>query len=65
MVFLTLGDQITLSASQLAEGLKEKGILVGVTSERRFRLVTHYMIDDAGVNSALSAFKEVIQASMI
>jgi threonine aldolase len=65
MVFLTLGDQIALSASQLAEGLKEKGILVGVTSERRFRLVTHYMIDDTGVNSALSAFKEVIQASMI
>ena len=65
MVFLTLGDRIKVSASEVAERLKQRGILVGVTAKSRFRLVTHYMIDDAGVNSTISAFNEVIQSSMI
>lgn len=65
MVFLTLGDQVALSASEAAGRLKEMGLLVGVTAERRFRLVTHYMIDDAGVDQAIEVFKKVIQASMI
>ncbi len=65
MVFLTLGDQVALSASEAAGRLKEMGLLVGVTAERRFRLVTHYMIDDAGVDRAIEVFKKVFQASMI
>jgi len=65
MVFLTLGDQVALSAPEAAGRLKEMGLLVGVTAERRFRLVTHYMIDDAGVDQAIEVFKKVIQASMI
>jgi threonine aldolase len=65
MVFLTLGDQVALSASEAAGRLKEMGLLVGVTAERRFRLVTHYMIDDAGVDQSIEVFKKVIQASMI
>jgi hypothetical protein len=28
--------------------------------ERRFRLVTHYWIDDAAVEKALQAFQEVV-----
>jgi acetylornithine/succinyldiaminopimelate/putrescine aminotransferase len=54
-----------LSASEAAGRLKEMGLLVGVTAERRFRLVTHYMIDDAGVDQSIEVFKKVIQASMI
>jgi len=65
MVFLTLGDQIKAPASEVAERLKQRGILVGVTAKSRLRLVIHYMIDDAGVDSAISAFREVIQSSMI
>lgn len=65
MVFLTLGDQVALSASEAAGRLKEMGLLVGVTAERSFRLVTHYMIDDAGVDQSIEVFKKVIQASMI
>ena len=65
MVFLTLDDQISSSASQIAEGLKAQGLLVGVTAERRFRLVTHYMISDSDVESAVEIFKKVVHNSMI
>jgi threonine aldolase len=59
MVFLSLSDHIKLSAAQVAEQLKVLGIMVGVSAPRRFRLVTHYMIDDSGINSAINAFREV------
>jgi hypothetical protein len=38
---------------------------VGVVGQRRFRLVTHYWIDDAGVERAVGAFEEALKASMI
>lgn len=65
MVYITLGDQVKQSAAQIAGRLKELGILVGVSAQRRFRLVTHYMIDDSGIKSAINAFKEVFGYSMI
>ena len=65
MVFLTLTDKIPLSAGEVAQRLMQRGVRVGVVSGRRFRLVTHYMIDDAGVVHATEAFREVIEESMI
>lgn len=65
MVFLTLGDQVHLSASEMAGRLKDQGLLVGVSAERRFRLVTHYMIGDSEVDSAIKIFRNVLQDSMI
>jgi threonine aldolase len=65
MVFINLDEQVPLSASELAARLKVKGVLVGATADRRFRLVTHYWIDDAGIERALSVFKEVLENSMI
>ncbi len=62
MVFLSLDDDIPLEAEQLADRLVQFGIKVGVVARRRFRLVTHYWIDDAGVDQALEAFREVIRA---
>ncbi len=60
MVFLSLADSVPMSAKEVAEKLKARGVLVGVVSERGFRLVLHYWVDDAGVAKALSAFGEVI-----
>ena len=65
MVFVSLGHEIPVSASEIARRLEERHILVGVTTKRRFRLVTHYMIDDPGVDMTLRAFREVISDSMI
>jgi threonine aldolase len=60
MIFLSLNDEVPLSASDVAGHLKELGVRIGVVSTRRFRLVTHYWIDDPGIDSAIRAFKEVM-----
>ncbi|MBN2386794.1 MAG: low-specificity L-threonine aldolase [Anaerolineales bacterium] len=60
MVFLRLADGIPLSARDVATRLKESSILVGVTGERQFRLVTHYWVSDEGVDRAVEAFRSVL-----
>jgi threonine aldolase len=60
MVFMNLADDVTINARLVAERMKEYGVLVGVVGERRFRLVTHYWIDDLGVENALSGFRRVL-----
>jgi len=61
MVFLNLEEAtIPLTAIEVAERLNAQGVLVGVVAERRFRLVTHYWIDDEGIDRAVSAFKAAL-----
>jgi len=60
MIYFTLADSVKLNASQAAEKMKEHGILVDPDDQRRFRLVTHYWIDDNAVERAVSAFKKVL-----
>lgn len=60
MIFLSLADSVPLSAKEVAEKLKARGVLVGVVGARQFRLVTHYEVDDAGVEKAAAAFRDVI-----
>jgi threonine aldolase len=60
MVFLSISEEIPLNASQTAHQLEAYGVRVGVVAERRFRLVTHYWIDDAAVERAIQAFREVL-----
>ncbi len=62
MVYLTLGESIPLDAAQVASRLWEMGIRVGAVGERRFRLVTHYWIDDAAIDKTVSAFREVLSS---
>ena len=61
MVYLTLGDQIPVDASEVAFRLKEKNILVGVVGTRRFRLVTHFWIDSQAISQIATAFQEALQ----
>jgi len=60
MVFVSLAANVPVNARQVAARLKELGVLVGVVAERRFRLVTHYWIDDDGVDVAVRAFSGAI-----
>jgi threonine aldolase len=60
MIFISLADSFPLNASHVAGEMAKKGVRVGVVGERRFRLVTHYWIDDAAVEKALQAFQEVV-----
>ena len=61
MIFLSLADEIPLTSQQVAQSLAERGVKVGVTGKRSFRLVTHYWIDDQAVEQAAAAFAAVIR----
>lgn len=60
MVYLNLSDEIFASAQQITQKMKELGILVDPENARRFRLVTHYWIDDRAVELTVSAFQKVL-----
>jgi threonine aldolase len=61
MIFVSLAESVSLSAKDVVDELKARDILVGVVGERQFRLVLHYEVDDAGVEKAAAAFREVIR----
>jgi threonine aldolase len=59
MIFLRISDEISDQvASQITIRMAERGIRV--EGERRFRLVTHYWIDDTAVDRIIAAFGEVL-----
>lgn len=60
MIFLNLSENVSRSMRQIAESLKDLGVLVDAESPRRLRLVTHYWIDDDGVEKSISAFKKAL-----
>lgn len=60
MVYLSLTDDVPMDAYQVAQTLRERGILVGLVEQRRFRLVTHYWIDDQAVSQTVTAFKALL-----
>ena len=64
MVYLHLDDRIPLDAMQVKVKLLPYGVKVGDASARGFRLVTHYWIDDAGIEQTIHAFQKVISEIM-
>jgi threonine aldolase len=60
MIFMNLSDDVEMSAADVAEKLKEHGVQAGIAGNRRFRLVTHYWIDDESVERAIAAFDAVL-----
>jgi threonine aldolase len=60
MIYFNLSDHVADSAPQVAEKMKSHGVLLDADSSRRFRLVTHYWIDDEAVARAVHAFGQVL-----
>ncbi len=60
MVFVSVDSKVRLTTDEIVTGLKTRGILVSAVSERHFRLVTHYWIDDEGVDKTVGAFREIL-----
>lgn len=61
MVFADLtGDAPLMSAAALAARLKEQNIRIGVVGDRRMRMVTHYWIDDEGIERTIQGFKQIL-----
>ena len=61
MVYLNLGENSPLDALQVTQRMKDMGVLVDPENMRRFRLVTHYWIDDLAVEKTVSAFRNALQ----
>lgn len=60
MLFMNLADGFERNADEVADALRERGVLAGVTGKRRFRLVLHYWISDADVEKTAAAFGEAL-----
>jgi threonine aldolase len=60
MIFFNLAPAAKVSAPEVEERLKTNGILVSASGPRRFRLVTHYWINDAAVQKTVAAFRKVL-----
>ena len=61
MVYFDLAEHVTLSVDQIVKEMKKRGVLVDWAGPRRFRLVTHYWVDDAGVNRSVEAFADILK----
>jgi threonine aldolase len=64
MIFMSLTDEVPLDAQRVKFELKKVGVLVSAIGKRRFRLVTHYWIDANKVQTAIDAFKDLLQKSL-
>lgn len=60
MVYLNLTEAVSVNAYQITQTMKDFGVLVDPENERRFRLVTHYWIDDPAVGKTISAFQQAL-----
>lgn len=60
MVYLNISEGVKINLIQIGERLKQLGVLVDADNTQRLRLVTHYWIDDAAVEKAVLAFREVL-----
>jgi threonine aldolase len=61
MVYFTLADHIQLTENEIIAEMKKYGVMVDWSAPRQFRLVTHYWVDDAGVDRTVKAFGEVLK----
>jgi threonine aldolase len=61
MVYFNLGDNLEITSQQIGERMKDAGILVDAYHPHRFRLVTHYWVDDNAVEKSISAFRKALQ----
>lgn len=65
MIYFNLADHISENAQQVTEKMKKYGVLLDADGGRRFRLVTHYWIDDDAVERAIDAFHQVLSSTPV
>lgn len=62
MIFFNLSAEVPLGTAQVTQQLLAHDILVVSSGSRRFRLVTHYWINDQAVELAIAAFRQALSA---
>lgn len=61
MVYFDIHPKIQLTDNQIVEQVKKYGVLIDWAAPRRFRLVTHYWVEDADVAKTIEAIKNVLK----
>ena len=61
MVYLNLADDVNIDSKQICEKVAPMGLLLDAENSRRFRLVTHYWINDTAVERTVATFREVLR----
>lgn len=61
MIYFDLEEGVKLTEVQIKDEMKKRGVLIDAAGPYRFRLVTHYWVDDAGIQQAVKAFGEVLK----
>ena len=62
MVYISLAEDFPLDSTAIAQFIEKQGIRVGVINPRRFRLVTHYWINDEAIEKVITAFQQAMRA---
>ncbi len=52
-----------LTSAEISARLKERGVLANGIDPRTMRMVTHYDVDDEGIDRALEVMREVVRAA--
>ena len=60
ILYFQLTDETTKTQDEVVSGLAERGILLLGRLEGRFRVVTHYWIDDEGIAKTIEAMRAVL-----
>lgn len=64
MVFFNLAENVPLDAEEVAARMRETAdVWVGTNGPRGFRAVTHYWVDDNGVEAFLGALRHVLASA--
>lgn len=61
IVFFDLAQDVPLTGREVAMQLREREVLIGYSPDRGFRAVTHCWIEDADIDSALAALRQVME----
>jgi threonine aldolase len=60
MIYMNLSNDVRMDAAEVIRKMKARGVLLDSENARRFRLVTHYWIDDEAVEKTVQAFRETL-----
>ena len=61
MVFARLANACPITLPELTMKLAERGVKINGVDERRFRMVTHYWVDDEGIARTVEAFQAILE----
>ena len=61
MVYLNLASDVKVDAAKIIDSALKQDVLLDCETARRFRLVTHYWVDDKAVDKVIQVFKTAME----